>query len=80
MFKIIYTFLSFFFKGECPSKRFTGERCEFDKCYMDIKEKKCPSNCTLDSSCKCLCGEECDNFLCHNEGKCHLENDLLTCK
>ena len=65
---------------ECISNRFSGVRCEFDNCYLKTKENTCPSNCTLDDSCKCLCGKECDDYLCHNEGQCSFKNDKLGCK
>ena len=65
---------------KCASERFFGDRCEFDKCHKEIKANKCPSNCTLDSSCECLCGNECNKFFCHNEGECFQNNGQLSCK
>jgi hypothetical protein len=65
---------------KCSSNRFFGNRCEFDKCRKEVAANKCPSNCTLDSSCKCLCGKECDAYLCHNEGECFPNNGQLSCK
>ena len=65
----------------CSSKRFSGERCEFDLCRKEVDEKKCPSNCTLDSSCKCLCGQECDQFYCNKKmGVCYAKDNTLSCK
>jgi len=63
----------------CNSERFSGERCEFDKCFNEAKQ--CPSNCTLDASCKCLCGQECDKLYCNNQkGVCYAQNDQLSCQ
>ncbi len=61
--------------------RFSGDRCEFDKCHNQVMAKTCPTNCTLDSSCKCLCGKECDDFYCNgNSGTCVENNGHLSCK
>ena len=65
---------------KCTSERFSGERCEFDKCFDKINT--CPANCTLDAQCKCLCGQECDAYYCNNKkGMCY-ENTKghLSCK
>jgi hypothetical protein len=62
-------------------RRFTGQRCEFDKCFSQVKEAKCPANCTLDGQCKCLCNKECDSYLCNKEkGVCYEKQGQVACK
>lgn len=62
----------------CSSERFTGDRCQFDKCYGKVD--KCPSNCTLSSNCECLCGTECDKSFCNAAGTCVSVNNKLACQ
>ena len=63
------------------NQRFSGVRCEFDKCFKEIKEDKCGRNCTLDSSCHCLCGIECDAYHCNKQsGVCVEKDNQLACK
>ena len=61
-------------------QRFSGDRCQFDKCFNEVKANKCPHNCTLDSSCKCLCGEKCDTYHCNHRGVCTEVQNQITCK
>jgi hypothetical protein len=70
-------------KCECDTKRYSGDRCEFDACIDKSKleqTKKCPSNCYLDLNCKCNCNKECDSLYCKNNGVCVENKGKLECK
>lgn len=64
----------------CENQRFTGDRCQFDKCIQELKN--CPSNCFMDSECKCNCAEDCDFNYCNKKnGTCYEDyNGNLACK
>lgn len=62
---------------ECQNERFSGDRCEFDKCFD--KRDSCPSNNFLSSNCECITGKDCDKAICNNNGKCINENKNITC-
>ncbi len=57
----------------CISKRFTGDRCQFDICTKN-ETKTCAKNCLLDSNCSCKCGKECDQAYCNGENGACVEN------
>ena len=61
----------------CESARFTGDRCQFDKCF----EKKCPKNCFMNSSCDCVCGNDCNYQDCSkSNGTCYENHGQLACE
>jgi integrin beta 2 len=65
-------------KCKC-NERYTGDRCQFDKCIKEASQ--CPPNSTLNSACKCLRGADCDSFYCNNKnGTCFSDNGQLACK
>lgn len=51
-------------KCDC-GERFSGERCQFDKCAGQVSS--CPVDCFLDGGCKCQCKADCDKAYC-NQG------------
>jgi hypothetical protein len=64
-------------KCTCISERFSGDLCEFDRCYQRI----CPGGCFMDSTCNCQCGNDCDRVYCSNSnGKCYDNEGGLSCK
>lgn len=60
----------------CSSDRYTGDKCQFDKCFG----KKCSPNCFMNSSCDCVCNSDCDKTYCNGKGVCTSVDDNLTCK
>lgn len=65
-------------KCECKSNRFSGDRCQFDKCWN--RSKKCPEHSFLGPDCQCFTENDCSEVFCNNNGVCHHENDSLTCR
>lgn len=63
----------------CLDSRYTGDRCEFDRCLN--ARSSCPRNCSLTtSSCQCVCGPTCDTNYCNGNGVCVEKNDQVGCK
>ena len=60
----------------CNTERYSGDRCQFDKCLK--KADECPANCVVNSACDCLCGEQCDKSYCNNKnGTCNEQDGKL---
>ena len=64
---------------DCTNTHFIGDRCQFDKCTTD---KKCESHCFQNSTCGCMCNEDCDLAYCNKKnGQCYVDSDnKLACK
>ena len=63
---------------KCVSDRFSGNRCQFDKCSNVARD--CPANCVVNSLCECLCEEKCDKSYCKGRGTCQDNNGELKCR
>ena len=63
----------------CISDKYSGDRCQFDKC--SAKSKDCPVDCFVNDNCECLCADKCDKSYCSNgNGTCFNNDGELGCK
>lgn len=64
----------------CPSgNRFSGSRCEIDKCHSMLR--LCSKLCWVNDYCHCKCGQDCIETFCNNLGICVLDDEeKLNCK
>ena len=64
---------------KCDAARYSGDKCQFDKCIK--KKDDCPAHCYMDNSCNCLCGEKCNyNYCNYNNGTCYDNGGKLACR
>lgn len=61
-----------------PNNRYTGDRCQFDKCYEQVQKRQ--PNCYVNDTCVAVCGKECNLEYCTGQGVCLEQNYQLTCK
>lgn len=60
------------------NERFSGDRCQFDKCFA--KTNECPVNCHMNEKCQCFCGQKCNENYCTNNGVCVENNGEVGCR